>query len=429
MSWIRQIKTLAALDISIIIFSAWVAATNLLFTNIVDYKLFFLLLISVFLMQYVYIKKSNKYIAVILPVTVSLPFLLILFHGMLILVNLFLIVISVVISLAVEEFPVEYEEYKIKAEQGALILILITLISLGLSRSIADYLYRFFINYTIITIILLREIRAYCFKITLEDKNTKNILKNAVLKYGIATTSTVILSTDWILDKSLYVLSILNTGADIVLGGILETVGLIVAPVIQKSTSLLQKLLIGVGFTGNFEQLSKGLNKITKNTDFKKGGATAAENTLVFTTIKIVLLFLVILFIIDTVEKIKRLKSKNAKYTEEKEKINKLSKAGRVNKKYVQSLLRKLLTRNNTVRDKILNTYRDFERITNKAEIFDPCMTATQLKTRTKTQIKNESYLDDMTDIYNEVKFSNKTAQDNQLDLMKKAVDSVKQQL
>jgi hypothetical protein len=84
---------------------------------------------------------------------------------------------------------------------------------------------------------------------------------------------------------------------------------------------------------------------------------------------------------------------------------------------------------NSTTKEKILDTYKEFEKITEKAEIYKSYMTATQLKDTTKVSIENDDYLDEMTDIYNEVKFSSYEVKENQLDLVKKAFDNVRKQL
>ena len=88
MSSLRQIKTLVTLDVTLIMFVAWIAMTNFLFKNVVDYKLFFLSLVLVYLMQCIYIMKNNKYVSIILPIIVSIPFMWILFDGLAILINL-----------------------------------------------------------------------------------------------------------------------------------------------------------------------------------------------------------------------------------------------------------------------------------------------------------------------------------------------------
>ena len=120
---------------------------------------------------------------------------------------------------------------------------------------------------------------------------------------------------------------------------------------------------------------------------------------------------------------------KEEQYTEEKEKINKSSKDQKEHKHNISTLLKKVFRMNNTIKEKILNIYRDFEKTTKKAEIYKSSMTATQLKNTTKAKIENDNYLDEMTDIYNEVKFSNYESSEVQLDLVKKAFDNVKKQL
>lgn len=433
MSSLRQIKTLVTLDVTLIIFVAWVAITNLLFKNVVDYKLFFLSLVLIFLMQYIYIKKNNKYLSIVLPIIASIPFMWILFDGLAILINLIFVIASVFINLAMEELPVDYEEYKSKAKQGAIIVALTAIIAFWLEKSIADYLYRFFMNYIIVTVILLRESRAYYYKVRIDTKNAEktkkvgavtNLFTNIFFKYGIVIVSTIMLTTDWVLNKSLGLMSVLNKGIDVVMGNIIDLVTKIVGPILVIIINILNKVLMKATFY-------KGAYIINKDMFLEKSRASAADNIIWKTTLKMAILLIFILFVVDVVKKMRFMKIKSEQYKEDKEKIDKNSKRKKdyKNKNNVSTILKKLFRMNNTIKEKILNTYKDFEKITQNAKIYKPSMTATQLKYKTKAKIENGNYLDEMTDIYNEVKFSNYEPSENQLDLVKKSFDNVKKQL
>jgi len=439
MSSLRQVKTLVTLDVTLIMFVAWIAMTNLLFKNVVDYKLFFLSLVLVFLMQFIYIKKNNKYISIILPIILSIPFMWILFDGAAILINLIFVIASMFVNLAMEELLVDYEEYKSKAKQGAIIIGIISIMSFWLEKSIVDYLYRFFINYIIVTVILLIESRAYYYKVTKSTINIeetkkigviKNLFINIFFKYGIVIVSTIMLTTDWFLNKSLNVISSLNKTIDVVISNILDLIIKIVGPIVEFIVDILNKLLIKAGISLGFEEFSKGFNEVNPER-LDKSGATIADNILLMNALKITILVIIILFIVDVVKKMKFMRVKDEQYTEEKEKINKNSKVKKNNKQKgnLSTILKKVFRMNNTIKEKILNAYRDFEKITQKAEIYKAAMTATQLKNKTKANIENHSYLDEMTDIYNEVKFSNYESSEEQLDLVRKSLDNVKKQL
>ncbi|MCB2290216.1 hypothetical protein LGK97_10595 [Clostridium sp. CS001] len=439
MSSLRQIRTLVALDLTLIIFVAWMAITNFLFENIVNYKLFFLSLALVFLMQCIYIKKSNKYISIILPIIVSMPFMWILFDGLGILLNLVFVIVSLFANLAMEVLPVNYEEYKSKAKLGAVIIGIVSIMSFWLEKSIVDYLFRFFVNYIIVTAILLRESRAYYYKVTKTIRNTektkevetiKGLVINILFKYGIVLVSTIMLTTDWFLKKSLNVLNGLNKFMDVVTDNILDLIIKIVGPIVDFIVDILRRLSIKMGISIGFERFSKGFNEVNPQR-LDKNGATISDNMLWKSALKIIILCIIILFIVDVVKKMKFMKVKDEQYTEEKEKINKGDKdlKNHKHRKNVLSILKNAFRMNNTIKEKILNAYRDFEIITKKDEIYNPSMTATQLKNKTKVRMENHNYLDEMTDIYNEVKFSNYESNEEQLDLVKKSLDNVKKQL
>ena len=440
MSPLRQIKTLVTLDLILIMFVAWIAMTNFLFKNVVDYKLFFLSLVLVFLMQCIYIKKSNKHLSIILPIIVSMPFMWILFDGLAILINFTFVIACVFVNLAMEEVPVNYEEYKLKAKHGAIIIAIAAIMSFWLEKSIADYLYRFFINYMIVTVILLRKSRAYYYKVIRDTKNTektkevgvtKNLFINIFFKYVIVIASTIMLTTDWVLKKSLSVMNVLNNGIDVVLGNILDVIIKIVGPIVEIIVNILNKLFMKAGMSLRLGDFTKALNYDKKEKILASSRGTATDNIIWKTTLKIIILVIIILFIVDVVKKMKFMRIKDEQYTEEKEKINNNSKDQKEHKhkNNISTILKKVFRMNNTIKEKILNIYRDFEKTTKKAEIYKSSMTATQLKNTTKANIEDDNYLDEMTDIYNEVKFSNYDPGENQLDLVKKAFDNVKKQL
>ena len=165
-----------------------------------------------------------------------------------------------------EELPVNYEEYKSKAKQGVIIIAITAIMSFWLEKSIADYLYRFFINYMIVTVILLRESRAYYYKVIIDTKNTektkevgaiKNLFINIFFRYGIVIISTIMLTTDWVLKKSLSVINVLNKGIDIVLGNILDVIIKIVGPIVEFIVGILNKLLMKTGISLDLDGFSK----------------------------------------------------------------------------------------------------------------------------------------------------------------------------
>lgn len=434
MSLYKQVKMLVTLDITLVVFVVWAAVTNLLFKNIANYKLFFLSLTAVFLMQYIYIKKKNKCLAILLPLALSILFIFALFDGITILFNSIFLIVAIYINFALEEMPVNYEEYKIKSKQGALILALIAVLSLALEESAAAYLYRFFINYMIVTVILLRDSRAYHYKVSVEHNGNDHVLKrvyvNIFLKYCLVIVSTIMLTTDWILNKSLNLLNILNKGADIIISSLLELVLKIIGSVLTIVIHFLQRFLTNSLFLSGMNDTSRKLINIKKSKVIEKGG-TLSDKIFAYTIFKIIILFIIVLLALDIIGKMKFLKHKSEQYVEDKEKIDKDTgnHNGKSRKRTIASILKRVFRVNITLKERILNVYWNFEKITEKARIYKPCMTATELKEKTKLSLKNDEYLDVMTDIYNEVKFSNLEPKENQLDIVKKAVDNAKKQL
>jgi hypothetical protein len=440
MSLQRQIKMLAALEVTLVSFTAWTALVSLLSKNLADYRVFFLSLILTFLMQYIYTRKNNKYLAIIVSIFMGMPFLLFLFNLNVILSNMLFIFVGLVVNLKIEELAIEYEEYRLKTKQGAAILGVIALVSLWMDKEAADYIYRFIVNYIIAAVVLLRESRAYCYKVVKDgsnDENTeltenvKRLVIDTFFRYGIVIFSTIVLSTDWILNKSIGVISAFIKAANFIIGGILDIVRVIVGPVLVFVVDRLSRVFSGTTFSIRMEEFKESLRNIFKTAAAESGGATAADEILLYSTLKAVALLIIVLFILDAVYKMKFLKHKSEQYVEEKEKIYKSKDEHKnsIGKSSIRELFKKMLKGNRTLKDKILSLYRDFERAAFKAEIYKPHMTATELKDRTQQTVPNSLYLEEMTEAYNEVKFSRLEPKENQLSLMKRAVEKAKKQL
>lgn len=231
------------------------------------------------------------------------------------------------------------------------------------------------------------------------------------------------------LNKSLSLINAINKWIDIAIAIILDVGTTIAGPIVAFIIGALHKLLSKVSFGGEKELFSTGIHKIKKLEILKNGGATIADNIIWKNALKITILAITTLFVVDVVKKMKFMKIRNEQSKEEKEKIYKNGKGKLDYKNNISTILKKVFRINNTIKEKILNIYRDFEKTTEKAEIYKSSMTATQLKNTTKENIENHNYLDEMTDIYNEVKFSNYEPSEEQLDLVKKALNNVKKQL
>ncbi|ERI91807.1 hypothetical protein HMPREF1982_02850 [Clostridiales bacterium oral taxon 876 str. F0540] len=433
MSRIRQIKILVSLDVALITFTSWIVLTGLLFNKLADYRLFLLSLASIFLMKFIYFKSNNKYLAIAVPAAISGFFLWVLFNGTLILYNFIFVIGSMFINLKFEELPVEYEEHRLNSKQGAIILGVLALTSLWMEKSVADYVYRFLVNYIIVSIVLLKESRSYSYKVEINNAEKQEFLLIDILKkYGIVIVSTTILTTDWLLNKSINIINGFSTAANFIIDTILDLIRIILEPFLLFINRELLKLVPKNNILAAFQKLSESLlSGFDKNVNWKKDASLETDKIIVSSTLKGVALLIIVLFIIDAIYKMKIFKHKHEQYVEEKEKIYKDKE---LNKDYsykngIQSLLKKIFRGNKTLRDKILDVFKDFEKVTEKAGIYKTYMTASELKVQTKVNLQSDDYLDEMVGIYNEVKFSNCQARENQLELVKKAFDNIKKQL
>ncbi|MGH4119412.1 hypothetical protein [Clostridium sp.] len=414
MSGHRKVKSIYNISFVTISFIIWSTLSKWLFENPVEYKLFLICLCVVFLTQYVASLKHKK-ILVILPLGVSIIASVIFFKDLASILNTIYLLFSVFTIYLLEDAPIDHSQYKEDINKSIALLIFIWIISFRLGTDFVDEIYKFHILYIIMIIILMRETQKYVYDI----KSKTSMVTNIIIGISVLT-----LSLDYAGKIVSGLLGILKDLIDFVL--------IIIITILSKIFGPAMGSISGVDLKNPDESIlgEHTINNgaIINNHPIDKKEIAQAElqlQPILILVFKIVII-LIILYVLYKF--LTRFRSKAETYNgfiEEKERIV----VKKTKKHWVKGLFGKIGSGGGSNRDKILYTYKGFEKITKQADIYKTYMTATQLKSVTKSVVDNSDDLEEMTAFYNEAKFSVHDITEQQVQQVKNGHKNIKRQL
>ena len=413
MSWYRKIKSIYSISLVTISFIIWSTLSKWVLQNPVDYKLFLITLSIVFFTQYLNSKKLKKLLVLLVPLAFSIFASFIFFKGQSILLNTIFLLFMIFVTYSMEEANIDHSQYKEDITKSIVALLLIWLISFSLGIDFVNAIYKFHILYIIMIIILMRETRKYVYAV----KSNKSMVTNIIIGISIFT-----LSLDYannIISKLLELIVELASFILFVIVVILTKIfGGPVSAISEKLKELISKRK---GFIPP-QRMVDGNLKTQPAVPEYKGIELPPVLILVF---KVLILLLILYVIYKFLSRFRRKTKIYNGFVEEKERIVK-----KKNKKHwAKGLFGKIFEGGGSNRDKILHTYKGFEKITEEAGIYKSYMTATQLKNVTKINVDNFDNLEEMTEFYNEAKFSIHDMTEKQVEQVKKAHSNIKKQL
>lgn len=424
MSWYRKIKSIYSISFVTISFIIWSTLSKWLFQNPVEYKLFLICICVVFFTQYISSVKLSKILVIILPLGASIICSVIFFKESAIILNIIYLLFSILTIYFLDDAPIVHSQYKEDINKSIGVLIFIWIISFRLGIDFVDEIYKFHILYIIMIIILMRETQRYAYDI----KSKTSMVTNIIIGFSVLT-----LSLDYASKIIIGLLGMLMGLADVATNIIITVLNMIFGSGMNFISNLVSMLLkekpILDESVTSFEPVIidgiKAFNVPIEKPDFLnkyRESQLPAIPVLVF-KIMIILIILYVLYKFLT-----RFRSKAKtfnEFIEEKERI-----VGKNKKKHwVKGLVGKIISGSGSNRDKILYTYKGFEKITQQADIYKTYMTATQLKNSTKVVVDNFDDLEELTATYNEAKFSIHDITEEQVQQARKGHKNIRRQL
>lgn len=413
MSWYRKIKSIYSISLVTISFIIWSTLSKWLFESSVDYKLFLITLSIVFFVEYLSSKELKKAIVIMLPLGLSIVSSFMFFKGQSLLINTIFLLFMILLTYSMDKSPIEYSKYKQDINKSMIVLLLVWIISFTLGTEFVNNIYKFHILYIIMIIILMRESRRYVYDV----KGKNSMATNIVIAVAVLT-----LSLDYASKIVAELLNLLMKLASFILVIITNILTKIFGEPLGAISDKLKELILKRNIFNTGETVVN--KKFSEEPIFTEYKCIEVPPVIIF-VFKIIIL-LVILYIIYKF--ISRFKSETKVYNgfvEEKERIVRKSSK----KHWVRDLFGKVFYGGGSNRDKILSTYKGFEKITAEVDIYKPYMTATQLKNVTKINVDNFENLEEMTQVYNEAKFSTHDMTQMQVEQVKKGHNNIKKQL
>ncbi|GAA0121662.1 MULTISPECIES: hypothetical protein [Clostridium] len=411
MSWYRQVKILYTTTLTVFFFIMWGFIEKILFQRDIKYLLIIMTLISVFLMQYLIHKKINKYLSVSVPLIISTVVLYFISKDLYIIVDLIFLAAVMIFNLSMENDTVNYYQCKRNLINGLYLIVPIGAIAIILKSTLVIYLFRAYMFYLILMIITFRESLRYTYNI----RNKSSIYINLGILLGI-----IGLCQEYLFNAFKKIITWIGGIFSFITEGILTVLIKILEKPIESIVSALRRAM----------SKNKILENMLENLEGKEKSAEFIyeESTFRYPMwSKILVLILIIYFLYKIIYKVKINVKVNEDYIEYTESISEKNEGKKP--RYISTFMKKLFRKKGNIREEILYTYENFERITSKADIYRPYMTATQLKNVTKIKVDSTDGLDDMTDIYNKAKFSIKELSEENLQKVKDSYKNIKKQI
>lgn len=413
MSWYRQIKILYTVSSNTFFFIIFGSLLNGFLGRTVHYELFLLSLFSTFILAYILDKTTKPYSSAFFAFLISEVILLLISDKSNLLYSSIYICFILFMTYMNEQQDVNYETYKNKAKQTIAILVVLGFICTFANLGTQQFLLKFYLIFLISTSILMREARNYYYSL----KNNKSYITN------IAITALVIFfSLDSVFNRLLISLRFIG---NIIYKGIEWLTGVLVI-LINKPLEKVINYLKG-SFSSKLNSIDKiNINQYNPQLKNDEVLSTPAWTIWLSNIIKVILLLAVIYLAYKSISRLKARKSRDSKETFlEREK---LSKEKNYNTYSIKRTLKKILKLSN-LREQAINIYKKFEQKTNEKGIFREHMTAKQLENITKTYIEKPEGISNLTDIYNEAKFSSHNISKEKVEEIKESFANIKKQL
>ena len=315
----------------------------------------------------------------------------------------------ILITYSMDKSSIEYTKYKEDIIKSMVILLLIWIISFTLGIDFVNAIYRFHILYIIMIIILMRETRRYVYDV----KGKNSMVVNVIIAVSVLT-----LSLDFAGKIIAKIAELLMNLAGLILLALTTIFGGPIAAMTEKLKEFIIKR--GVFNIAADREASKTHEQLI-DTSYN---SIKLPPVIIF-AFKILILLVIVYIIYKFISRYSSTTKKYDGFEEEKERIVRK----RSKKHWVRDLIGKIFEGNRNNRDKILYTYKGFEKITEEVDIYKTYMTATQLKNVTKIKVDNFDNLEEMTQVYNEAKFSLHEMTQVQVEQVKKGHNNIKKQL
>lgn len=419
MSWFNQVKFFYTSTITLLITFIWAVITSIVFKVEISFQLFFLVILMSNIGRYYFRKGINPKLCLALAM---IPIVII---ELLTSFEPFFAVLNIVFSTFVmeklfkeEKNDINYDEYKRLFLHGLYYMfaagIIYSLMKWSGFAGNSSMIYIGILVYIILAVISLREAMGFEYQI----KRTRG---SKCINYGLALFG-ILLTQKRVYGWIIFLGEIISRKV----GDLISWVATIIFSIIQYPLmwlfSLLQKLL-GDG-KGEFPDVMANLDSINTENFTERVGGTG---TLIINVIVFFIIIVIIYLLYKGISKVyyQSNKNKTKEYTESVEKLE----VEKTKARKISTLLKKLFRKKGTPREEVIYKYGEFVTTASKKEIFKEYMTPGQLKNIIKIKVDSSNHIDDITNIYNEAKFSTHNIEEGQKNIVEENVNKVSKKM
>ena len=400
MSWFNQVKFFYTSTITLLITFIWTVILGLAFNQEIGFQLFFMIFIMSNLSRYLLRRGINPKVCLFVAL---IPIVII---EILTSSEAFLTILNIGFSgniisklLKEEKDDINYEEYKRVFIRGVYYMfgagIIYGLMRGSGVRSSASIIYIGILSYSILAVITLREAMGYEYQV----KRTRS---SKFINYGL-TLFGILLTQEFIYRKIMIFAERVKNIVGYILSWFVDIILMVLYYPIAFIFNLLQKI-IGDVDNEKMAEFLKGMNGLEPNDADHVVQQGVSVNPIIILILKVLVGFIFIYILYKLVNKVyyNINKSKLQEYVESVENID--IKKTKESKLFMK--IKKILRKRGTPREEIIYKYGELIDSAAKKDIFKKYMTPSQLKYVMKVKVDSSNKIDEITEIYNEAKFS-----------------------
>lgn len=418
MSWFNQVKFFYTTAITMLAAFIWSAIIGALFKLDITFELFFLILIGSNLARYLLRRGVNSKICLLSAIIpIGIVEFMISSEPLFAILNIIFAGMIVLQLLKEEQSDISYEEYKRLFIRGVYYIFAVatmySIIKAGLGK-VQSGIFVGVLAYMILCVIALREAMGYEYRI-------KRSRGSKIINYLLGIFG-ILLTQDFVYNKLMFLAHTITDWMNYCIAFIVDILLALLKYPLNLIFSFLEKVFVDLLSPQMIEKL-EDMNKVEPNETKEIIEVFSDDYSIIFNIIKMIIIGLAIYMIYKAVSKIYFTfnKNKNEEYTEIVESI----KQSKNKEKKLRSRIKKLFRRRGSYRDEIIYKYGELVELAGEKDIFKGYMTPTQLKHVIKVKVNFSEGIDEITDIYNEAKFSTHEMMEDKQSIMEQNVNKL----
>lgn len=419
MSWSDQVRFYYDITFSMLTSIIWMIVTALAFSKDMKFSIFIFTLIAVLVSKHLLRKGKKVKFSLIVGLIPAVIYEI--FSQEIMIAVLDLIFIVFINSILIKELNenINYDRYKNILINGVSCIFISAVICGIFKPQYANPVFRGSIIYLILIVITMRETMGYCY-------NIRSSKVNKVINFSLVILA-LLTTQKFFYNICIKIVNVLRNGLNFIIELIINIVARIVEYPMTWIINALNKL-----FTERSRALEDTFGKLEVGNQSSKQIKEINIETVTTSPVFIFIIqtIVILILIIITIKIVKRILN-GANFNEDKgytEIIEDISQRDSSYKKTINKI-KKMFRKKGTPREEVLYKYSELVEVASKKEIFKTYMTPKQLGNIVKIKVDNCNEVDEVTNMYNEAKFSTHIINREYEQKVEKCVDNINKKI